>query len=157
MFHTPLTVAGTVVADNLEASGFSPNVAPVKVHASTTQAISSQTNTKLVFGGIDINPITTAWVVATNRYVAQTAGVYSVSGAAKTSGTNRSCKLMVYKNGVFLQNLQDNNTVTLAAPFYNGTTMIQLAAGDYIELWFYSSAATTIVANDTDFNVHRIY
>lgn len=154
-FYKPLNVIGNLTATNINDGGFSNNVAPVKVKKTTTQAINATTNTKVSYNVIEIAPVSAAWVSATNRYVAQTTGVFRVSSTLRTTGTNRSNKLMLYKNGVFIENLQDNNTQTLVTPTYHGSTMIALVATDYLEIWFYTSNAVTVA--ESIFYVERVY
>ena len=159
--QTPLQVNGsvtsssTVSGSNINTSGFSTNVAPCRVHAATTQSISATTNTKIIFGTIDYD-LGSDWSATSNRYVAQTAGIYSIKASARTTGTNRSCKLMVYKNGAFVVSVQDDNTTASAQPSYNGSVDLQLASSDYIEIWFYASASTTLAATDTYFSIYRM-
>jgi hypothetical protein len=153
-FVSTSTISGT----NLDVDGFSTNVAPVKVYTAATQAISATTNTKVIFGNVEINPITAAWSAASNRYIAQSAGEFYVSASIRTTGTNRSNRMMVYKNGVFYQSLCDFNTTALNAPFLTGSTIISLVATDYLEIWIYSSSSTTIASSrDTNFHAYRIY
>jgi hypothetical protein len=132
------------------------NAAPVKVTTSATQAIAATTNTKLVFGTVVHAPVAAAWDASNNRYIAQTAGYYSVKASIRATGTARSSKLMIYKNGVFLHSLQDCNTTAQNSVTWNGATDIQLAATDYLELWFYASGASTIASSaDCNFCVSR--
>jgi hypothetical protein len=149
---------GLLVDSPVIPNTFTSAVAPVKVHTIAAQAISATTYTKLVFGSIDHAPISAAWSAANNRYIAQTSGIFRVSAAIRCTGTARSSKLMIYKNGVLVHSLQDNNTTALTAVSYGGTTDIQLVLNDYIELWIYSSAATTVASSaDCHFCVSRIY
>ena len=152
-----ITATSTISGSNLDTSGFSTLNAPVKVYTAVTQAISSTTNTKLVFGTIAHAPTAAAWNAANNRYIAQTAGIFSVKGSIRCTGTARSSKLMIYKNGVFYLSLQDNNTQASVTVSYHGTTDIQLVATDYLELWFYASGTTTVASGlDCNFCVSRI-
>ena len=152
---TSLPIATGGIGTN---NGFSINTCPVKVHTSSTQAISATTATKVIFGAIDHAPIAAAWNSANNRYIAQYSGIYTVNAAIRYSGTIRNNKVMLYKNGVLVQSLCDDNTSTLANPHQIGSTDIQLAANDYLEIWVYSSAATTIVSSpDVNFCVRQVY
>jgi hypothetical protein len=121
------------------------NADPLRVNTSATQNISSGTNTKLVFGTIVYG---TNW--ATNRYTVQTDGLYSVMAAIRTTGTNRSLRLMLYVNGVLNLWLCDNATTVHNTSTINGLTELYLTAGDYVEFWLYPSGGAVTIANGTD-------
>lgn len=152
-----ITATSTVSGSNLDVNGFSTNITATKVRTIATQAITATTNTKIIFGSVEHTTNAASWVAATNRYVALTPGIYAVKGNIRCTGTNRSSKLMLYKNGVLWCALQDNNTTAAVSPSYGGATDIQLAANDYLELWFYASGATTIANSpDCNFSVYRV-
>ena len=160
--NTPLLVTGaltgssTVSGTNLDVHGYSTNIDSIKVYTSATQSISSSTNTKLVFGAVAHAPDATAWSAASNRYIANTAGYYSVTAAIRTTGVTRNNKLMLYKNGTLVQALCDYNTTALANPHLIGSTDISLAATDYLELWIYTSGSATIASSmDCNFCISR--
>ena len=158
LLGTATRCLGTLSATNLKADGFSTNVAPIKVYTSTTQTISATTNTKVVFGTISHAPIAACWVAATNRYVAQSTGIFKVACSLRYTGTNRNNKVMLYKNGTFYASLVDYNTTNLATPFMGGSTDISLVATDYLEIWIYCSATVTIASGlDTNLCISRIY
>jgi hypothetical protein len=152
--YVKLVSTSTVSGTNIDTEGFSTNLAVCKVRTATTQSISSQTNTKLVFGTVSHG---SNWVAATNRYVAPTAGLYHINASVRTTGTNRNSKLMLYKNGILVQALQDCSTTTLAMPWFSGATDIELVATDYLELWFYASGTSTIANSpDCQFCIRRV-
>lgn len=83
-----------------------------------------------------------------NRYVAPVDGFYQFNARASTaqgSGTHRLL-LALYKNGVVISRGSD-----VHAGYFNGSMvsdLIQLAAGDYVEV--YSYASTTLAADISD-------
>jgi hypothetical protein len=157
IIQSPLTILDYFSSTNINVDGYSTSAAPVKVYTAVTQAIASVTNTKLIFGTVDYNTTIGAWNAGLNRYVAISPGIHSVKGSVRTTGTVRSSRLMLYKNGVFYCSLQDNNTTASTSPSYNGSVDINLLAGDYLELWFYASGTSTIAAGlDCNFSVIRI-
>lgn len=133
------------------------NLAPVKVRTSAAQNIAATTLTKLVFGTVEHAPTAEAWVAATNRYVVQSNGLYTVRGSVRTTGTARGLRLMLYKNGSLLHSLSDAATVSANFPFSHGSTDLQLVDGDYLELWLYASASTVVASSaDCQFCVRRV-
>lgn len=159
--HSKFVGDSTIEGTNLDINGFSTNLAVVKVYkaAAPTQAIGATSNTKITYNTIEITPtlpaVSGAWSSVNNRYTAPTSGIYYVSGTARTTGTNRSCKLMLWKGGIFYENLDDRNTTASSSSYYNGSTLIYLGTNQYIELWFYASSATTLA--ESNFCIHRIY
>ena len=124
----------------------------LKVHTAVAQSISSQVLTKLVFGTVDHGG---NW--ATNRYTVPTNGLYLIQGSIRTTGTARGLRLMVYKNGILYAALTDAATNSVNFPMSHGSTDIWLVAGDYIELWIFSSAATTIASSmDCNLCIRRV-
>ena len=152
----PISSTGVTSGTNVSTDGYSVNIATTSVSVAVAQAISTNTLTKIVFGTINYDP-SSCWSASNSRYVAQTAGIYSVKGSIICNQSNRNCKLMLYKNGSLYCALIDNNTTPLASPYFNGETDIQLVATDYLELWFYSSGTLNINTIQSFFNIKRIY
>lgn len=82
--------------------------------------------------------------VTNNRFVAPIAGFYHFDGQAATASGTALHTIMLYKNGTEISRgskAQGSGSGTGC----NVADTLQLAAGDYIELWFYSSVASLAV------------
>lgn len=135
---------GTGDVTIINSAVFDP--APIKVYKATSQPVNSSTNTKVIFNGSTYIYVPASWLAASNRYIAQSAGIHNVKSAVRTTGTARALKLMLYVNGALVQPLVDRNTVANNNPWASGSTDIYLDIGDYIEIWLYASGNTTIAA-----------
>lgn len=78
---------------------------------------------------------------STNRYVASVAGYYQFSGGvAMSSSATPVWQAFLYKNGLSVK----GGTLTNSSAAYQSSQVsgqIQLAVGDYVELYIYASAA----------------
>lgn len=149
--------AGTGDVTINAAPASSVNFTPVKVRTAAAQSVSANVLTKVVFGTVDYAPTPAAWVAASNRYVAQGSGIYTVKASVRITGSSRAQKLMLYKNGVLVQALWDFATTGVNVPFTSGSTDIQLAANDYLEIWFFATGNTTIASSpDCQFCARRV-
>jgi hypothetical protein len=80
---------------------------------------------------------------ASNRYVCPATGTYHVDGQFSSAVTSGVAQAMIYKNGVLITPGISASATTngLAASV---TDLIQCNAGDYLELWTYTSAAIAL-------------
>jgi hypothetical protein len=125
---------------------------PLKVITSAAQTVSANTNTKIVFGTIEINSTGAQWLSATNRFVASVAGIYEVRCSLRFTGTARPARMNIYKNGVLFQAIADYTSPSLNTPFVTGNTFLDLALNDYIEIWLFSTSST-VIASSRDSNL----
>jgi hypothetical protein len=86
--------------------------------------------------------------LATNptRLTIKTAGLYEISGhitfAASTSGTTRVARIMLNGTTLLAENGMIGATLAAVAVQVNVSTVVQLAVGDYIELYVFTTHAT---------------
>lgn len=98
---------------------------------------------------------------ASDRFTCQHAGMYLVVfGGGGDGGTGNGnpynyIKLGLYKNGVLNQviaaDYSNQSGITVAGYkwFANGITMVNLVAGDYLEVYYYFSEATYVIGWDS--------
>lgn len=118
-------------------------------YKNTPQSFSTSTNTKLTFESINFGA--SYWNATSNRYIVPVDGTYLIVGAVTLEASNISARLYLYKNGAVLTTL-DNTTSNM----FNGTSIEQFVAGDYIELYAWTSRSATAQITDTFFNVCRV-
>lgn len=93
------------------------------------------TNSKFGFNTVEYDPAS-GWNAANNRYVAPVAGSYRLSARFSVATSSNVSFGMIYKNGVEVR----RGTLGRANNEYQGsvvTDVIDLAAGDYVEFWYY--------------------
>jgi hypothetical protein len=122
-----------------------------KAVLSTTQAISSNVNTKLLFR-TEHYDYTNNYDTTNSRFIAPANGVYRFN-ASLNIGSGVDIILKVYKNGVFLETIYDVHGVESA----NATSDYLLSTNDYIEIWVLLSSNKTAIVNGTFFSGNRIY
>ncbi len=105
-------------------------------------------NTELFDLGGNYNP-------ATGKFTAPTTGVYQFNvGSYKSEPANSRHAIQVYKNAAFLLTMEYwYNGVTNNNNVRNGSVLLQLNAGDTIEIWFQQTVASTFIggANPSSF------
>jgi hypothetical protein len=130
--------------------------------ASTTTSVPTGTNTKVNFASSLIDN-TGSYSTANSRFTAPISGFYKIStllvtAASQAFGTNTLFSAWVYKNGSSFQQISwnvGNGTYQFGT---SGSAVIQLNAGDYVEIWAFQNAAGTITlaGSVSLFNVERV-
>lgn len=121
--------------------------------------------TKLTFGAKSYD-LTNSFDATNSRFVAPTPGIYSISAVAQFLSTNVAAAryfLSVYKNG---SRVDSGGSVFPSATTSFGLSIdtdIEMAAGDYLEIYVYSTAnhsANTLTSAsgtiNSHFTVHKI-
>lgn len=104
------------------------------------------TNSKLPINVIDFDP-NGNFSTANNRYTAAVSGTYQVNARFSVASSSIVAFIMLYKNGVEVR----RGGLAKANAEYNGlvlSDLIQLAAGDYIEAWYYVAGALGFETGD---------
>lgn len=115
----------------------------------STQSLSANTWTKIQYA-TEVYDRQTEYDVATYRFTAKQAGLYAVFASAgwssgSTLGTN--VQLVLYKNGAQHLTLDRFYTTQTANDVSSGAALVNLAAGDYIEIYANASRARTVNGN----------
>jgi len=115
----------------------------VRVTKSASQSISNNTDTALTWNTetFDTNGLHDN-AVNNSRLTAQVAGKYQVSGGARfdTNGTGRR-QLYIKKNGTSIYSLLEPAAPNASVPtVYVITGLVDLAVGDYVELWVFQNS-----------------
>lgn len=148
------TVTGDVSANTFTGNGANltnislDHIAAVRFQAnnSAAQAIPDQTDTKLNFDTTEWN--TGSGTFNGTKYTAPAAGVFDINAQVSIGGgAANSWILKLYKNGALVWQEQTNGS-TINATVRLGRKL-QLAAGDYLELYvWHNSLATVSINND---------
>lgn len=112
-------------------------------YSNVSQSIAAQTFTKVLFQTEQFDNKSEYDAVAA-RFTATADGIYAVSASVYWHGsqiTGNLTELLLYKNGTPFRYLDQELTGAAGATQSNGTVIIKLVAGDYIELYAYSGAA----------------
>jgi hypothetical protein len=126
---------------NLKAAAFSATDA-----GQTAQVVPNITFTKLTLRTEDFD-LTSSYDAANSRFTAPVAGVYHFSGAVFMNSSATIVAAHLYKNGAEVKRGQ---SYTVTGNVSNGSVNadLNLAAGDYVELWVYhNSGANNGVGN----------
>lgn len=117
----------------------------------TNETMAAGAINKISFDTIEFDILGEADATTNYRFTAKTAGVYIFSACFRLgSTTGTQCFMSFYKNGTEYTRVQNfmngsgNATATAAVVQAAGATVIKLAAGDYIEVYGYSSVASSV-------------
>jgi hypothetical protein len=129
----------------------------LKYTKSTTQALSSNTATKLTFPTV-VHNFGNCWTTTApiDRFippVAISVGIYRVACQIRFTSTATGW-LAIYKNGVLHQKLDDRG---INMTMFSGYTDINLVATDYLEIYAQTTAARTIQVIDSYIQISSIY
>lgn len=119
------------------------------VTAAVDQSETAGAITKLVFGTKQWDNLS-EWDATNNRFTCKAAGIYYFSACMRLNNTTATqVFLAFYKNGAAdtrVQNFMNGaGSGTTTAPVHaHGSCILKLAAGDYVEVYGYSSVAATI-------------
>lgn len=109
----------------------------------------SATNTKLPYDAETFDTNSNFDAVTNNRYVAPVAGFYQFDANIMLSATTVRLNMMLYKNGAEHRRGVDIATTSLGA---NVGGLIQLAATDYVEGWYFCDGVKAVTAAITRFS-----
>jgi hypothetical protein len=121
-----------------------------------TQSINAATNTKVLFQSAGTDNLSE---FATSKFTAKSAGTYDLKGLIGfNSGMSASvlCTITAYKNGSANKNLRSDNGSSYATPMIPFSGTIDLAAGDYLEIYINTSGATVLSASTSYIDITRI-
>lgn len=106
------------------------------VYLSSSQTITTATDTKVGFNA-ELHDTAAAFDAATNfRFTAPRAGEYSIQSVLSyDNGANSSVTTRVKKNGTTVSRAIYGSTLAIAAAAPPTDINLQLAAGDYVEIW----------------------
>lgn len=143
---TDYQVANKKYADDL-VSPLSNKPSFSAYRATSAQAISATTNTKIQFNAEEFDT-NNAFDNTTNfRFTPQSAGKYVVSAGVALS-SNANILLMLYKNGSAYKYVSTITNVTMANS--SGSCIIEMnGSTDYIEIYVYSSVLNNISNSQT--------
>lgn len=112
----------------------------VRAHKTALQSIPNNTWTKVTF---DTEDYDVEGDFATSTYTARRAGIYRVSAALQFTNIDdlASGYVVLYKNGARAVDLAQNQSAGTGIQGVSGTTEIQLAAGDTLEIYAYQDSA----------------
>ncbi|MEC0231278.1 hypothetical protein [Paenibacillus alba] len=119
----------------------------VTATSNATQNMSAATATKVVFQSVSVDNLIE---FSSSRFTAKGGGTFDVKGMCYfNSGvtTTVAYTITIYKNGAAYRFLNSNNGTTQAAPIIPFGTAIDLASGDYIEIYLTTTSATVLSAN----------
>lgn len=98
---------------------------------------------------------------ASSRFTAAKSGTYLITGSLRWASTGNTAytQLRVYKNGVPSDVLGYTPVLSGTDGIARGSLQIKLNAGDYVELYGYSSQTlpTTIGSTETYFCIDQMY
>tara|TARA_R110000803_G_scaffold2767_1_gene9531 strand:+ start:727 stop:1287 length:561 start_codon:yes stop_codon:yes gene_type:complete len=136
---TVLTSASPVISQK-GAPAFS-------AYSGTTQSIGLQTYIKVLFPTERFDT-TSAYDTATSRFQPNIEGYYQISSSVFTQNTNSLSVLRIFKTGALLQELSRNYAGTLAGTLTGSALVYLNGSTDYVEIYIYTGAATTVGASD---------
>ena len=135
-------VSGLSITENTTPAKIS-NPHKFSVYRDSTQIVAASTFTKIQLSGEDFDTNNNFDSSTNYRYTAPVDGFYQFTGRVSNNG-NGAFIASLFKNGA---EFRDGNMFTVASGRSGSqvSDMVQLTAGDYIELYVYSDN-TTIVA-----------
>jgi hypothetical protein len=134
----------------------------VKVHLSADQSIPNETFQKVALNTEDFDTLNEFDPVTNYRFTATKAGYYQVNASAffySTPAAGKYYDILIFKNGgSFARGRQVSpSTVGLTA---NASAVINLAVGDYIELYVYHNTGVAVLlycdSALTQMSIHRL-
>ena len=127
-----------------------------KYAKSGTQAFSVETK---LTGYTRLFDTHNAWDSANNWYRFPVSGKYLIQIQTNAVPTTTATQVCSYRiNGVATSFYIGPDTANTAAQRVGGSTIVNVNAGDYIEIFHFTSLATTVQANEqnTHFSISRI-
>lgn len=145
-----------------------PAALAARYRTAAGQSIANNTVTIVDFGTSDFDTHSRVTTGASWKFTANVAGIYVVNACILYSSTTgwidtEAGYLALYKNGALVCYLDRKDSYGSASAVFmmlHGTTSIQLAASDYIDIRaFQNSGASLALLNDDDFNyvdIHKL-
>lgn len=123
----------------------------ILINRSATQALTANTWTRVQFN-TEAYDILSEYNNTTYRFTALTAGRYFLTARVGWSaGTaTATANLVVYKNGTIFEKLAGDYTTVASGDNSGGSTLLNLAANDYIEIYAYCNKVRTISSAATE-------
>ncbi len=150
---------GTVVAADIASGVLVDNTPSVRARLSSDQSFSAATWTKINWNVEDWDT-DSAFTSSKFTVPSGEAGKYSISWSVCIDGAadNEYGTAVVYKNGSI--DLTTRSTVpgsTNLGEYYTGHNVaIELAVGDYVEIYGFSNAGGNFLSNRTSFTLHKL-
>lgn len=149
-FNTRTGAVTLLSADVTTALGFTPQTALgtfsyVFATKSANTSPSGGSAAQVTYTN-EITDVLSEYNTGTSRFTASLAGTYDISASVsfeQTAGATRNNELFIYKNGSALLRIQ-HQTATIGEQTQEITATLQLAASDYIEIFFKPEGAGTI-------------
>lgn len=126
------------------------------VYLAAAQSVTSGVTTKVAFDTVEFDPYA-LWDAVNKRFIAKIAGYYRVFGAVRGGGATSTSTLFVYlyKNGSVYKTL---GLIQSGSPTGDlqgiGSTLIQLNAGDYVEMDANVTGAGAITFSAVNVSTH---
>lgn len=150
-FNDNILVSRHFATSGLQLPDKTFNPYKFRVHLATGQTITSNTFTKIPFETRDFDTGSNVDITTNKgRFTAPIAGFYQFNANAENSSGSAARNLIsFYKNGVEYSRGNDSQTSAQAIGGAGISDFIQLAATDYIEVYFQTSGST-IAGTNTD-------
>ena len=147
-------LASASVTQSKVAPGVAGNGPAFHAYMSNTQGISATTFTNVAFNAEDFdtascfnNTGSTVGGIPAYAFLPNVAGYYQFNAGVYNQAANQVNILRLYKNGAYIFEL--SRLFLASAPTLNGSGLVYLnGTTDYIQIYFYCSAATTVGSND---------
>jgi hypothetical protein len=122
----------------------------ISAWANTPDQLAASTWTKLTFGNVVFDYLG-EFSGTTNRFTAAQNGIYLVSASISltTPGINSVCTMSAYVNGSRGKDFGYTQTAGTLNTGYQGSVVLRLKAGDYIEIFANSNIAVGIPAGNS--------
>ena len=114
--------------------------------ATTTQSIGAGADTKVEFNAETFDNLSEYDPTTNFRFTAKSAGIYLITAGVDwgSQADGNTTRLHLYKNGVIKNRLDAKLIGGASFASSNGSIMLKLAAGDYLEIFVYTGGANTI-------------
>lgn len=133
----------------------------IQAYKATAQNISASVWTKVVFDGEVVDDFNE---FANSRFTALQDGRYTITAGVKweATGEGQRYALAIYRNGASFSEVYDMSTAgklftTIGAPLTSsGSASIKLIAGDYIEVYVWSSGTAKVAQGVKEAYIHIV-
>lgn len=131
-----------------------------RAYNSATQTFTLATYTKAIFNTKEYDNLNEYDSVTNNRMTVTESGIYLIQASITTltAAANSVTTISIYLNGVRRTDFDNQTTGASGGATFQGTTFLNLVAGNYIEIYVNPSAAFTSIVSTglTFFQVVRV-